>query len=281
MLAVFCSAATHLASTLAALPSQHHVLTTGVWSRFKREMLQATCSIAVLPWLSAEPFDRLREFKASHPTRPVVLVTTKDADNARHLRGVAVEEVVWMRDVQRELWGAVRRASFQRPLSELAREVDAATMLPVQLRYALSLACRSDLPVLSVSELATRVNCRRTTLWYHWKRAMPSDRKARLEDFLGWLVLVRAIGLKDRGGPWTSVADGLGIQTRTLTRLARRLTGNTLRELWLDGEAETLARFRGVMMPWAPCEGVRHFAPTLDEMSLLELTAKRDIVSEA
>jgi len=253
VLAVYCSLEAQLTRTLAAVPSDCQVSSSQSWTQFQRDLLRAPCAVVVLPWLTGEPFRRLRELKERCPSRPIVLVTTKDADNARCLRGVLVEEIVWLGDVSRELWSAIRRATF-------------------------SVACRSEVPVRSVGELAQLANCRRGTLWYQWKRIMRGEDDPRLEDFLGWLLVVRAIGLKDHSAAWTDVADGIGVHGRTLGRLARRLTGRTLEELWVAGETQALALFRERMMvPVISC-GTGHSVRDLDKLPLRSTTQNQNIL---
>ncbi|HWG54835.1 MAG TPA: hypothetical protein VN677_16180 [Gemmatimonadaceae bacterium] len=278
MLAVYCSAEAQLTRTLAAVPPHCHVSSSQSWTQFQRDVLGAPCAVVVLPWLTGEPFRRLRELKERCPTRPVVLVTTKDADNARCLRGVPVEEVVWLGDVSRELWPAIRRATFRPSLTDLAGEMEAAAHVPDRLRDALSVACRSESPVRSVGELAQLANCRRGTLWYQWKRVMRAEDDPRLEDFLGWLLVVRAIGLKDRTAAWTDVADGIGVHGRTLGRLARRLTGHTLEELWTGGETQALALFRERMMvPVISC-ATGHSVHDMDKLPLRSASQNPNIL---
>ena len=278
MLAVYCSLEAQLTRTLAAVPSDCQVSSSQSWTQFQRDLLRAPCAVVVLPWLTGEPFRRLRELKERCPSRPIVLVTTKDADNARCLRGVPVEEIVWLGEVSRELWSAIRRATFRPSLTDLAGEMEAAAHVPIRLRDALSVACRSEVPVRSVGELAHLANCRRGTLWYQWKRIMRGDDDPRLEDFLGWLLVVRAIGLKDHSAAWTDVADGIGVHGRTLGRLARRLTGRTLKELWMAGETQALALFRERMMvPVISC-GTGHSVRDLDKLPLRSTTQNQNIL---
>jgi len=118
--------------------------------------------------------------------------------------------------------------------SRLAAELEEAHHLAPTLRSALAAACRSDPPVRSVGELAARAGCHRRTLNHHWSRGLPAGMALRLEDFLGWLLLVRASQLRARTG-WTEVAGALGVHEHTLARLAKRLAGATLREAARSG----------------------------------------------
>lgn len=250
MYALYCSAAAHLARVLSAFPVHQHVLVTGVWPRFQRALPEAAGGVVVLPWLSDALFPRLCALAArqARAWRPVVLVTTRDADNARHLKDVTVGEVVWLHEVERELWPAVQRAASQASLHDVAALVEGLTSMPPTLREALGYACRSRTPVRSVTALAQATNCRRSTLWYHWRRAVRADASLRLEDFLDWLLVLHALGRKGPDRAWPKVAEELGVHERTLGRLARRLTGLPLQDLNLGGPAAAMELFRERML---------------------------------
>jgi hypothetical protein len=52
-----------------------------------------------------------------------------------------------------------------------------------------------------------------------------------VQDFLHWVLLMRALGGKTRDRPWASVAEEVGMHPDSLGRLARQLTGFSLRDL--------------------------------------------------
>lgn len=83
----------------------------------------------------------------------------------------------------------------------------------------------------SVAELAAAVGCDRRTLWQQWSQVVGPSSEFRLQDFLHWLALLRAVGLKRPERSWDRVADAVGVHPHTLGRWARRYTGGTLREL--------------------------------------------------
>lgn len=248
MFALYCNAATYLARVLATFPAQQHVRATSVWPRFQRTLPEAAGGVVVLPWLTDIAFSKLCALASRHAAWPLVLVTTRDADNARHLKDVAVSEVVWLSEVERDLWPAVQRAAGRHAFHVLASTVEGLESLPVTLREALGYACRSRTPVRSVADLASAASCRRSTLWYHWNRAVDTDPPLRLEDFLDWLLVLHAIGRKGPDRAWPSVAEELGVHERTLGRLARRLTGRRLGDLNLSGQGAAMELFRTSML---------------------------------
>ncbi len=248
MFALYCNATSYLARVLAAFPVHQHVLVTNVWRRFEQSMSTVTGGVVVLPWLSDETFSGLCALTARHGGWPLVLVTTREADNARHLKDVAVREVVWLHEVERELWRAVQRVVSRPTFDAVATLIEGLDGLPLILREALAHACRTRTPVRSVAELARATSCCRSTLWYHWNRVMHTDPPLRLEDFLDWLLVLHALGRKRPDCAWPRVAEELGVHERTLGRLARRLTGRPLGDLNRSGQAVVTALFRERML---------------------------------
>jgi hypothetical protein len=138
-------------------------------------------------------------------------------------------------------WVARRRA--------VGSELRAADHLPRKLREALALACEGEPPIRTVERLAVRVGCDRRTLWNQWKQSLGRDTELRLQDFLHWLLLLRAAGFKTAELSWADVADAVGVHPHTLGRLARQLTGRNLRDLGAGSPASVLARFEAEILP--------------------------------
>jgi hypothetical protein len=125
-----------------------------------------------------------------------------------------------------------------------AAELRGAAHLPPRLRDALVLACDERRSIRTVEKLAAAAGCDRRTLWTHWKNAV-NGRGAglRLQDFLHWVLLLRAAHRKRPSVAWADVADELGIHPHTLSRLARQLTGTPLRDLAAGGHTALAVRF--------------------------------------
>ncbi len=271
MFVLYCKAASYLAQVLATFPVHQRVLVTNVWQHFEQAMGKATAGVVVLPWLSDDVFPSLCGFTARRTGWPLVLVTTREADNARHLKDVAVREVVWLHEMERELWRAVQRVIGRPALEAVAALVEGLERLPPTLREALGYACRARTPVRSVAELARATGCCRSTLWYHWTRAVHADPPVRLEDFLDWVLVLHALGRKRPDCAWPRVAEELGVHERTLGRLARRLTGHALRDLDRGGEAAVTALFRQRMVvPLLAEEEDRTFRPKIGRFAVAQ-----------
>jgi AraC-like DNA-binding protein len=122
-----------------------------------------------------------------------------------------------------------------------------AQHLPARLREALALACDDGRNIRTVEKLAAAAGCDRRTLWTHWKNSVGNG--LRLQDFLHWLLLLRAAHRKSPARAWADVADEIGIHPHTLGRLARQLTGSSLRDLAARGHAPLQQRFHAEVVP--------------------------------
>jgi hypothetical protein len=182
-----------------------------------------------------------------------VLVTREDADNARCLSGVDVVEVLWLREIENRLAAAVSRACAVGSVARLAAVLDRSDRLPQKLRCALRDACLAQHTPRTVCRLAANAGCHRSTLWTQWRKAMDADEAAcpelRLEDVLDWLLLLSAVERKSPELKWADVAYDLGVHEHTVVRMARRLTGSTLRELESDGHVKLMEHFTARVLP--------------------------------
>jgi hypothetical protein len=247
-----------------SLPTER-VVAAGDWEALVRLAGQVDCNCVVVycPWIAAEVVARLEGFVAEYPLRPVVLVTTGDADNVRRIRGLQVDEVLWPAELPSALAAAVERARARRGLHRIAaRLVDARGLTPT-MRAALEWACIGELPAATVRALAQAMRVDRRTLWRGWRASTraaaaagppgaadvaraagaPNGPALRLEDVLDWVLLLRALGVRQRGRAWREVAAELGVHEHTLARLARRLTGQSLAALGDGGFAVASAQF--------------------------------------
>jgi hypothetical protein len=244
MLVICCIDSAQLQRLRSALPATETVLPTRDWQAFTHAAPGAECCILGARWLDQDGiFQRLCLLQHRSRLAPLVLVTSKDADNMRALKDLNVEEVVWLHEVERHLLAAVKRASARGLIQRLARRLEGATHLAPALTKALVHAFRSERPVATVEELAAATRCDRRTLWYHWYRTFDSRPPVRLEDFLDWLVLIRASAEHALGRSWPVVAVELGVHEHTLARMATRLVGVSLRELGSVSQSELSERF--------------------------------------
>jgi hypothetical protein len=218
------------AARVASVVSAHEELRwAGSWEALERALPDAGCAVVVLNWLlRTHAVARLRGLSRRYPLLPLVLVTSKNADDAVARQTAAVEEVVWLWEVESDLWPAVCRARTNAMLVRLADVVDRALPANRLLVTAIAYACRARPPLRSIRELAAALACDRRTLWRHWRIAAAGRMSLRLEDMLDWLLLLHAVGRKMPGRSWSSIAGDLQIHPHTLGRIAGRLTGRPL-----------------------------------------------------
>lgn len=244
-LPVYCSAGQleRLAPSLRAhLPDAE---LTADWTRFERRAALSDCAVVVADDLG-DVVERLVAFRRRLPFHPIVLVTHNRGGNLPLIARLSVDELVWSSEACRELPRAVRRARAAGPLEQLARELEGAAHLGPQLRAALVHACRSPDFVPDVAGLVRPARCHRSTLNLQW-RAATRGADLRLQDFLGWIVLVRAVERRTPGRKWSAIADELRVHPHTLHRTAARLLGHPLREAAEGGYGRLLERFRAAV----------------------------------
>lgn len=243
MLSLYSTEQRYVARITASLDRGSTVVATDRWDQFELAAPRATCSIAVVEWLLTSPvLAQLKAIKSRGRLHAVVLVTGKDADNARALRHIPVEEVVFIPEIEDSLRQAVRRATAEGLLERVAHAVQQAGRLSPLLRASLAYACRSDTPVRSIIELAAACGRDRRTLWRHWRSA-PAARQLRLEDVIDWLLLLHAASRKAPERSWSRVAWELKVHHHTLARTAVRLLGQSLTTLATADPLEVAAWF--------------------------------------
>jgi hypothetical protein len=239
---IYCGADQRLADLLVP-PLEIFVLTPYAdWGAFHRARKRAACSVLVIDRLESDDvFGRFAASSRQGRDGPTILVTARDPENVRRTASVCVDEIVWIEDIRRELPDAIRRVVRLDLVGEVAAAVQRAPGLPPRLREALLVACRADPAPRTVASLARAVGCDRTTLSRQW-RAGHASRRMRLQDFLDWLLLVRATEARLAGLKWEAAAERVGVHLRSLTRTVRRLTGGGLSGLATEpGAGGTMA----------------------------------------
>lgn len=233
----------------AAIPADQEVELINSVAELLRAEPNADCSIAAIPLLGSSPAtSHLASFKMSHPDHPVILITEWEPDNARHLKDLQVDEVVWTEEIRRYLPEVVDEACCAdlNHVRCLAVPLEHAERLPAALRRALAFACRNENPVHSINQLARVAGVNRRTLWQQWTSVVSAD-SLRLQDFLHWILLIRALGQKKPEISWNTVAKEMGLGLGTLSRYAKQLTGKTLQELHAMGPLNLAQMFRSTV----------------------------------
>lgn len=140
------------------------------WSDFLSASKTASCSIVEAENLASRSSRRnLFQFCTYPPLRPLVLITRFDDINARALKDLCVDEVVWLSRLDRELVSAVRKSQRREFMVVLGDAIRRNERLPRRLADALAGACTSSVAIQSQQELLQFSHAHRTTLFRQWR----------------------------------------------------------------------------------------------------------------
>lgn len=241
---MYCPDSNLVVRLRASVPAGETLVPTDSWRAFERSAAARKSLVVVLPGqVTMEQVERLATLQRQLPYHPLVLAVDRDAENLRRLSRLRVTEMIWTEELDRHLWPTLRRARTGSALRRFASEFEAADWIPTRLRKALAHACASATPVYSVAQLASRAGRDRRTLWRLWQSAFGPTPPLRLQDFVHWILLIRAAAVRSTGRRWSAVAHDLGVHEHTIARLARSLADMNLRELEAGGPAEVTQRF--------------------------------------
>jgi hypothetical protein len=113
LVVIFAEQLQHRRRVELALAGREATISTGCWQEFELALAAVGATIAVIVWPHADAaLWRLRRLKDRCPTRSVILITGRDADNARALRGAPVNQLIWLSEIERALWPAVRAGAL-------------------------------------------------------------------------------------------------------------------------------------------------------------------------
>lgn len=238
MLTVFTQSV-NIEREIARALHDEEVRTVKNWRELSRRAPQSDCIVLALPRLNRNVTLRLRHLRRFNAS-PVVLITDGVLENARRLKDVTVEEVLWTDEVPTRIEYAVRCARAGSLLTVITEALRANLQISPLLRRALIEAVTRDRPYRTVKALAEETGRSRTTLWHHWNQFAP---ELQLQRLLDWILLLRAIQQR-QSRSWTVVAHDLGLSISSLNRIAKRTTGDTLAELGAAGFKSAFAVFR-------------------------------------
>ena len=232
-----------------ALRSVYTVERTVEWRAFECALPRSRCGLAVIEWLDhAGEFGELRLLTQRAVRHPLILITRRDPESLRLLKDVVLEDVIWPSELNKLLLSAVQRACGQNRFRHIADEIGGMSGLHPRVRAALALACAARSPFTSVEALAAAVRCDRRTLWRAWASSPAARPAMRLEDLVGWILLMRAVSMKSSGRGWSSIASEFEVSQRRLLRLSERLAGLSLSRVALLGPDSLYARFRDAVL---------------------------------
>lgn len=231
MLVVYCDDAMAFARVRTALPGGVRRQECNTWDELERRAADAEVVVAIIPRITVREVGSMARFRQRRPVHPMVLVTEKDAERLRLLAPITLHEVVWIHEAAAQLAPAIARARVGTIFHELADRIRRTEHISPVLREALARAAESRQPIRRVQRLAEIMNKSPDVLDHHWHVAVRPESELRLEDYLDWFILLRALQRKRPNANWTAASDTVGVSARTLQRIAHRLTGSSLHDL--------------------------------------------------
>lgn len=221
----------------SVIPEDSAVLVIRNWDHVPTAIANARVILAVISEPEGRGMSALRRIVPMSAKHRIPIVLVANPDVAKCLRSAESDliVVVELNELETRLWPAVHRIDYQdRAVRPSLGDWLAASRLPGTLCEALEFACRSEAPVKSVTMLARLTGHSRSTIGRQWRQVVGVGANGRLEHFLGWLLVLRAVEKKQAGRSWERAADELGLYRSSLARVARRITGCTLRDLDRD-----------------------------------------------
>jgi hypothetical protein len=177
-----------------------------------------------------EDVQQLLDFRQRYSEHPFIVVVGGDLESAVQLALRGTAEIVRTYEMERELEPAIRRLWGATFFISLTDRIRAANHIELSLRTALVHAVNRRRPACSLSGLTAATGISNAALGRMWRSATGVN-NFRLEDFLDWLILMRAAQRRGYEGAWQWTASAVRVNPRTLRRLCMRLTELTLREM--------------------------------------------------
>jgi hypothetical protein len=164
----------------------------------------------------------------SFPARPPVLLrTSPEPDNTRFLKDLLVEDLAWTSEPEEEVIARGARLARQTKRRRLAdhflRSISDCSTVDKALRRVFL----GKSPVSRVRDLARDCFVSQRTLERKWNESRPEGHPIGLKELLDWALLLRAWELHRLSMFPHEIARVLGVNDRTLGRLANRLAGLT------------------------------------------------------
>lgn len=128
------------------------------WSRFARNALRADIAVVVADRISCDGLiTRLAELRERIRPTPLVVAVRRDADEARALAAIAPSRILWLDELEAQLYIAIDGFRSEGLLERIATECARRRDLSPIVRSAVVAACRANPPILTVTRLAKSV----------------------------------------------------------------------------------------------------------------------------
>lgn len=178
---------------------------------------------------------------AKLPSGPRTVVTAPDPLAAAYLlRRFRVHEIVATNDMEEALPVVLRRVYNDTTIARAVRTLETLDRLtPILRRWMLS-ALRDFPPYYSVKASARKP----AAVYKAWQRKIKGSSP---KEFLRWVLLVRAAGLRITGGECKATAEKLDVSPGVLNRAAEAVLGCSFEEISVEGYQEIHDRFERYM----------------------------------
>jgi len=242
MIAVYCQEEA-LAKTLAGVLADLPLRLTSDPARFQQSIGDACCVVVALPNLADADWLVCIDRILGHPPRTeLVLVTRFKPENAPALLNLrSVSRVVWEGDLEFGLRPAVVRVLGRHVLACPEKAVEDLMKAGIDLGGVLAILGSPRRPPVTVAGLAAATGLSERRFRYLWHRSISPS--ASPKQFLDWLLLGKALHLREFERSWVRVAGSLSVKIDTLRAISLRSTGLTLSELEGEGFESYNRRF--------------------------------------
>lgn len=193
---------------------------------------------------ASRAIDVVRRIRHEHPLLPIIVIGGRETPNLRVPPTVSDEAVLAELEVHLRRPNTLSHlAGAPSALRALSKDYLENEAIRPALRRLLALALTTSPPPRTVNRLAQLLGCAPSTIRRQWRQSVNPSGLQRPKDLLDWLVLLNAVSTKRPGLNWRVVAASIGTHERTLSRLAVRLTGDTLASLYSRGGPQLFDRF--------------------------------------
>lgn len=205
---------------------------------FSRAAARARCLVAEVADLSDwNGLRTLKQLPRDPLITPLVVITDPDVENLCSVKDIVCTEIVWSTESPRVVAEAITEVLAQaRVVGSLHWSED----LDGRVRRIVSLVTETTPPISSVQRLADLVGLDRRTLWAEWREVF-GEGFMPLSDLLRWIMLIRAVPMRQSGMSWRAVGKAIGVHEDTLFRIGRRFLDKTPRELAASRPTEIAA----------------------------------------
>jgi hypothetical protein len=207
----------------------------------QRVNVTSACVLGVVDLADASTRERIRHLRKRFVWTPLILVTSLNAANARWLKDIDVDDIVWCDCVNQALGPAVEAAAARPVVTSIAGWIEAHPLLDRRLKTALVAACLAEPPLRWIKrDVARAAHTSVSTLESLWRSVYGSNEAHSLRRFLLWMRLLWAIERAQQGAKVAAIAHDLGVDTRTVSRTATLLTGKSFGALKSEDPAALL-----------------------------------------